>query len=55
MSTLSRQQRVEPAANFRLQVPQQLIRNYGHPPDLQAAAVQNVLQQAEALSTEMAA
>jgi type I site-specific restriction-modification system R (restriction) subunit len=28
---------------------------YGYPPDLQDAAVQNVLQQAEALSAEWAA
>ena len=29
--------------------------NYGYPPDLQDAAVQNVLQQAEALSAEWTA
>jgi type I restriction enzyme, R subunit len=32
-----------------------LLRRYGYPPDLQDAAVQNVLQQAEALSTDWAA
>ena len=32
-----------------------LLRKYGYPPDLEAAAVQNVLQQAEALSAEWAA
>jgi type I restriction enzyme R subunit len=31
-----------------------LLRNYGYPPDLQDAAVQNVLRQAEALSVELA-
>jgi type I restriction enzyme R subunit len=31
------------------------LRKYGYPPDLQDAAVQNVLQQAEALSAEWAA
>jgi type I restriction enzyme R subunit len=32
-----------------------ILRKYGYPPDLQDAAVQNVLQQAEALSMEWAA
>ena len=32
-----------------------LLRKHGYPPDLQDAAVQNVLQQAEALSAEWAA
>jgi Domain of unknown function (DUF3387) len=32
-----------------------LLRKYGDPPDLQDAAVQNVLQQAEALSVDWAA
>jgi type I restriction enzyme R subunit len=32
-----------------------LLRKYGEPPDLQDAAVQNVLQQAEALSVDWAA
>jgi len=32
-----------------------LLRKYGYPPDLQDAAVQNVLQQAEALSAEWSA
>ena len=31
-----------------------ILRKYGYPPDLEAAAVQNVLQQAEALSAEWA-
>ena len=31
------------------------VRKYGYPPDLQDAAVQKVLQQAEALSAEWAA
>ena len=31
-----------------------ILRRYGYPPDLQDAAVQNVLQQAEALSAEWA-
>jgi type I restriction enzyme R subunit len=32
-----------------------LLRKYGYPPDLQDAAVQNVLLQAEALSLQWAA
>ena len=32
-----------------------LLRKYGYPPDLQDAAVQNVLQQAEALSSAWSA
>ena len=32
-----------------------ILRKYGYPPDLQDAAVQNVLQQAEALSAAWAA
>jgi len=32
-----------------------ILRKYGYPPDLEAAAVQNVLQQAEALSEQWAA
>ncbi|HTE79576.1 MAG TPA: type I restriction enzyme endonuclease domain-containing protein, partial [Reyranella sp.] len=31
-----------------------ILRKYGYPPDLEDAAVQNVLQQAEALSAEWA-
>ena len=31
-----------------------ILRKYGYPPDLQDAAVQTVLQQAEALSAEWA-
>ena len=38
-------------ANIRQHV-KRLLRKYGYPPDLQDAAVQNVLQQAEALSAE---
>jgi type I restriction enzyme, R subunit len=36
-------------ARIRVHV-KRLLRKYGYPPDLQDAAVQNVLQQAEALS-----
>ena len=41
-------------ANIRRHV-KRLLRKYGYPPDLQDAAVQNVLQQAEALSSQWAA
>ena len=41
-------------ARIRVHV-KRLLRKYGYPPDLQDAAVQNVLQQAEALSLEWAA
>ena len=41
-------------ANIRRHV-KRLLRKYGYPPDLQDAAVQNVLQQAEALSAAWAA
>jgi type I restriction enzyme, R subunit len=41
-------------ANIRRHV-KRLLRKYGYPPDLQDAAVQNVLQQAEALSAEWVA
>jgi type I restriction enzyme R subunit len=45
--------------NGRPRVPgylvKRLLRKYGYPPDLQDAAVQKVLQQAEALSLEWAA
>jgi type I restriction enzyme, R subunit len=41
-------------ANIRRHV-KRLLRKYGYPPDLQDAAVQNVLQQVEALSAEWAA
>ena len=40
-------------ANIRRHVKR--LRKFGYPPDLQDAAVQNVLQQAEALSAEWAA
>jgi type I restriction enzyme R subunit len=41
-------------ANIRRHV-KRLLRKYGYPPDLQDAAVQNVLQQAEAFSAEWVA
>ena len=41
-------------ANIRRHV-KRLLRKYGYPPDLQEAAVQNVLQQAEAMAAEWAA
>jgi type I restriction enzyme R subunit len=40
-------------ADIRRRV-KRILRKYGYPPDLQDAAVQNVLQQAEVLSTELA-
>ena len=40
-------------ANIRRHV-KRLLRKYGYPPDLQDAAVRNVLQQAEALSAAWA-
>jgi type I restriction enzyme, R subunit len=40
-------------ANIRRLV-KRILRKYGYPPDLQDAAVQNVLQQAEALSSQFA-
>jgi type I restriction enzyme R subunit len=44
------------AARARIRVHvKRLLRKYGYPPDLQDAAVQNVLQQAEALSAAWAA
>ncbi|MBO4221923.1 type I restriction endonuclease subunit R [Bradyrhizobium neotropicale] len=44
------------AARARMRVlVKRLLRKYGYPPDLQDAAVQKVLQQAEALSTDWAA
>ena len=43
------------AARARLRsLVKRILRKYGYPPDLQDAAVQNVLQQAEALSAELA-
>jgi|ERR1700722_5884013 len=45
--------RASARANIRRHV-KRLLRKYGYPPDLQDAAVQNVLQQAEALSAEWA-
>ncbi|MCA8906585.1 MAG: type I restriction endonuclease subunit R [Rhodospirillaceae bacterium] len=41
-------------ANIRRHV-KRILRKYGYPPDLQDAAVQNVLQQAEAMSAQLAA
>ena len=44
------------AARARMRVlVKRLLRKYGYPPDLQDTAVQNVLQQAEALSAAWAA
>jgi type I restriction enzyme, R subunit len=44
------------AARARMRVlVKRILRKYGYPPDLQDAAVQNVLQQAEVLSAEWAA
>jgi type I restriction enzyme R subunit len=44
------------AAGARMRVlVKRLLRKYGYPPDLRDAAVQRVLQQAEALSAEWAA
>ena len=44
------------AARARIRVlVKRLLRKYGHPPDLQDAAVQKVLVQAEALSAAWAA
>jgi len=44
------------AARARMRVlVKRLLRKYGYPPDLQDAAVQKVLQQAEALSGDWAA
>jgi type I restriction enzyme R subunit len=40
-------------ANIRRLV-KRILRKYGYPPDLQEAAVQNVLQQTEALSAQFA-
>ena len=45
--------RASARANIRRHV-KRLLRKYGYPPDLQDAAVQNVLLQAEALSAEWA-
>jgi len=43
------------AARARLRsLVKRILRKYGYPPDLQDAAAQNVLQQAEALSAELA-
>jgi type I restriction enzyme R subunit len=44
------------AAHARMRVSaKRLLRKYGYPPDLQDAAVQKVLQQAEVLSADWAA
>jgi type I restriction enzyme R subunit len=44
------------AARARIRVlVKRILRKYGYPPDLQDAAVQTVLQQAEALSADWAA
>ena len=47
-------QRESTRAKMRVLV-KRILRKYGYPPDLQDAAVQNVLQQAEALSAAWAA
>ena len=44
--------RVSARADIRRQV-KRILRKYGYPPDLQDAAVQNVLEQAEVLSAEL--
>ncbi len=46
-------QRASARARMRVLV-KRILRKYGYPPDLQDAAVQNVLQQAEALSAAWA-
>jgi type I restriction enzyme R subunit len=51
--TMDWMRRENARANIRRHV-KRLLRKYGYPPDLQDAAVQNVLQQAEALSAEWA-
>jgi type I restriction enzyme R subunit len=43
----------EPARARLRSLVKRILRKYGYPPDLQDAAVQNVLQQAEALSAEL--
>ena len=47
-------QRAQARAKMRALV-KRILRKYGYPPDLQAAAVQTVLQQAEALLAEITA
>ena len=51
--TIDWMRRENARANIRRHV-KRLLRKYGYPPDLQDAAVQNVLQQAEAPSAEWA-
>ncbi len=51
--SVDRMHRQSARANIRRHV-KRLLRKYGHPPDLQDAAVQNVLQQAEPVAAESA-
>jgi type I restriction enzyme, R subunit len=44
----------EPARARLRSLVKRILRKYGYPPDLQDAAVQNVLQQAETLSADLA-
>ena len=52
--TIDWMHRAPARAKIRVHV-KRLLKKYGYPPDLQDSAVQNVLRQAEALSTELAA
>src|ERR1700687_4493395 len=52
--SVDRTQREAAGARMRVLV-KRILRKYGYPPDMQDAAVQNVLLQAEALSSEWAA
>jgi type I restriction enzyme, R subunit len=52
--TIDWMHRASARAKIRVHV-KRLLKKYGYPPDLQDSAVQNVLRQAEALSTELAA
>jgi type I restriction enzyme, R subunit len=51
--TIDWMHRAPARAKIRVHV-KRLLKKYGYPPDLQDSAVQNVLRQAEALSTELA-
>jgi hypothetical protein len=50
--TIDWMHRAPARAKIRVHV-KRLLKKYGYPPDLQDSAVQNVLRQAEALSTEL--
>ncbi len=52
--TVDRKHRESSRAHMRVLV-KRILRKYGYPPDLQDAAVQTVLQQAEVLSERWAA